>query len=211
MDIVSFFAYTSFSSPLLTLGLSVFIRNASRPVRLIQYLIGIGFIVDLVCLLLGKKGINTYPIGNLFLLFQAIIIYLIYNDALKTKKYTPTIAAFYGIIFILDFFFLNGPYALNSYFHSLSAVAFILFSLLYFRNLLIELPVDFVYRMPMVWINLGILLYYSGNLFLFVLNNYFSNGMDGNQRLVWALHNMLNIGKNIFFIIAVCQSLRKTS
>src|SRR5687767_8374941 len=105
MDFVSYLAYTSFFSPLLTLGLSVFIKSTSRPIRLIQYLIGIGFIVDLVCLLLGKQGINTYPIGNLFLIFQSVIIFLIYRDSLKIKKYTLVIALFYGAVYILDYFF----------------------------------------------------------------------------------------------------------
>jgi hypothetical protein len=211
MDIVFLIAYISFFTPLLTLGLSFFVRNAPAPIPLIRYLIAVGFTVDLVCLLLGKRGVNTYPIGNLFLLFQTIILFYIYRDVLKIRKYIPAIAVLYFVIFILDYFFIHGPFVLNSYSNSLSAVIFILFSLLYFRDLLIELPVDFVYRIPMVWVNLGILVYYSGNLFLFGLNNYFSDGVEGNQRIVWALHNILNIAKNIFFIVSVWQSLRKTN
>jgi hypothetical protein len=210
MDIVSLIAYTSFFTPLVILGTSFFVRNPTTPIRLIRYLTAIGFTVDLVCLLLGRRGLNTYSIGNVFLLFQAILLFYIYRDVLKIRKYIPAIIVSYFLIFLLDYFFINGPFALNSYSNSLSALIFILFSLLYFRNLLIELPVDFVYNIPMVWINLGILVYYSGNLFLFGLNNYFSDGQEGNQRIVWALHNMLNIAKNVFFLISVWQSLRKT-
>lgn len=211
MDIVSLIAYTSFFTPLVILGISFFVRNPTTPIRLIRYLTAIGFAVDLLCLLLGRRGVNTYSIGNVFLLFQTILLFYLYRDVLKIRKYIPAITVLYSVIFLLDYCFINGPFALNSYSNSLSALIFILFSLLYFRNLLIELPVDFVYNIPMVWINLGILVYYSGNLFLFGLNNYFSDGLEGNQRIVWALHNMLNIAKNIFFIISVWQSLRKTS
>ena len=63
----------------------------------------------------------------------------------------------------------------------------------------------------MVWISVGVLVYYSGNIFLFILNNYFSNRVDGNQGTLWIIHNLLNISKNLLFCIALWQSQHKIS
>ncbi|MEO7990866.1 MAG: hypothetical protein ABI663_15065, partial [Chryseolinea sp.] len=156
-------------------------------------------------------GINTYPIANFFFLFQALLLLILYKNALHIRLNYILIAVVYSFIFLVNYFFLEGPYQLNAYTFSLSGVIFILLSLLYFRHLLITLPSDSVHRLPMVWINIAVLMYYSGNLFLFILNNYFSMGEHGNQRAMWILHNALNISKNLLFLIALWQSLRKTN
>lgn len=211
MDIVFFIAYGSFLSPLLTLIVSLRLKETTYDIRLIQLLMAVSFLVDLGSLLLGQQGINTYPLGNAFFLIQSIIFALIFGDVLKIKTVSYIIAATYGVIFGVNFFFIQGPFILNSYSHSVSSVIFIFLSLIYFRHLLIKLPVAYVERMPMIWINISVLIYYSGNLFLFILNNYFTNGDDGNQRVMWIIHNLLNIVKNLLFLIAIWQNLRKTN
>jgi hypothetical protein len=211
MDIVFLVSYISFFSPLLSLGLSFRLKTVSYEIRLIQILMSVGFIIDLCCLILGTRGINTFPLGNIFFLIQSILFLLIYGNSLKIKKLTIPVTLCYSLVFLANYFFIQGPLKLNSFSHTLSSLIFILFSLLYFRYLLVKLPVVFVDRMPMVWINLSVLIYYSGNLFLFILNNYFTNGSDGNQRFMWIIHNSLNISKNLLLFIAIWQSLRKTN
>jgi hypothetical protein len=52
----------------------------------------------------------------------------------------------------------------------------------------------------LLWINSGILLYFSLNLFLFVMSSYILTKLDSEiSMLIWSFHNVNNIMKNILF------------
>lgn len=196
--------FTSWFSALLPLILSWRSRRSSRVVRLVVLMAASSFLFDLFCYVLGINKVNTYPPGNAYLLVQALIFLVIYRQALKIKNSLfYTIAGFYCLFFATNYFFIQGPYVVNSYSVVVGSVGFILLSLIYFRQLLNNLPEPFVHRVPMVWVNIAALIYFSGNLFLFMLYNYFVSA-------IWILHNMLNIAKNVLLFVAVWQSQRKT-
>ena len=210
MDIVIFIAYGSFASPLIPLLLSFRLTRALPEIRLIQLLLWIGFVFDLTSLLLGRSKVNTYPIGNMFFLVQTIILLLIYSEKFSESRiYLKIGGAIFTMFFLVNYFFIQGYNVLNFYSISLSALMFILLSLSYFAHLIRNLPEVYLHRMPMIWINIAVLVYYSGNLFLFIFNNYLSIGIGGNQRTMWILHNILNISKNAIFLVAIWQNLRK--
>lgn len=185
-----------------------FIRSKGRKLpilKLISLLCLLSFLFDLASYFLGSKGVNTYPIGNASMLVQAIILLLIYQDALKISKTLTLLSGFgYGCFFVVNYFWIQTPFLINSYSIAVSSILFIFLSLLYFRVLLKELPETFVHRIPMVWINIAVLIYYSGNLFLFMLYNYLMSG-------VWLLHNILVLVMNILFFVSIWQSQRKTT
>ncbi len=211
MNIIFFIAYLSTLSPLVVLTLCFRIKNISYELRLIRLLMLFSIVIDLACLFMSKNGINTHPLGNLFSLIQSIIFTLIFFNALKLKKFAIGAAIIYSTFFLINYFLIQSPYQFNSYSHTISSVLFILLALLYFKLLLKDLPEDFVYGIPMIWICVGVLVYYSGNIFLFILNNYFSNRVDGIQGTLWIIHNLLNISKNLLFFIALWQSQHKIS
>jgi hypothetical protein len=150
-------------------------------------------------------SINNYPVGNAYLLIQSLLLLAIYQEALKIKPtITYLLGGAYTAAFVANYFFLQGPYVVNSYSIVLSAVVFIVLSLLYFRQLLINLPETFVHRVPMVWVNSAVLIYFSGNLFIFMLFNYLMSS-------IWLLHNLLNVTKHVLLFVAVWQSQRTTT
>jgi hypothetical protein len=83
------------------------------------------------------------------------------------------------------------------------------FSLFYFYRLLNELPIIHIQHLPMFWVSVSVLTYYAGNFFLFLVKNYLVYGESGSHKLMWILHNLLNITKNLLFAIALWQSYRK--
>ena len=52
------------------------------------------------------------------------------------------------------------------------------------------------------------LTYYAGNLLLFLTNNYLTLGLEGSHQIMWVLHNLLNISKNMLFAIALWMNYR---
>jgi len=172
--------------------------------KLVGYISAFSFLFDLISFLLGWSRINTYPIGNAFLLLQTILFLMIYRDALKIPTYLfYSIGGTYSLFFMINYFLIQGPYIVNSYATVVGSVGFMVLSLLYFRQLLDNLPEPFIHRIPMVWVNIAALIYFSGNLFLFMLYNYIATVEN------WILHNLLNITKNLLLFVAVWQSQRK--
>ncbi|MBL7847735.1 MAG: hypothetical protein JNL40_09730 [Cyclobacteriaceae bacterium] len=178
-------------------------KSNPHVVRLVMLIAACSFLFDLLGYVLGMNKLSTYPAGNAYLLVQALIFLVIYREALKIKNpLFYAITGIYSLFFVTNYFYLQGPFIINSYSVVVGSVGFILLSLLYFRQLLNNLPEPFVHRIPMVWVNVAVLIYFGGNLFLFMLFNYFVSA-------IWILHNMLNITKNILLFVAVWQSQRK--
>ncbi len=203
MESFMIFAYTSSLSALLPIGLALRVRNALVIIRIITLLAAFSFLFDMVSLHYATKGINNYPINNLFSLVQTLLLLFVYREAFSWPRRTVYWAAgIYTILFLANYLLVQTPYKLNSYTYSISGLMLLVASLLYFRFLLKNLPETFVHRSPMIWINIAVLIYFGGNLFLFMLYNYFVSA-------IWILHNILNIAKNVLFFIAIWQSQRK--
>lgn len=180
------------------------LKSRKKPIiRFIFWLTLLSFLFDLASYALGMQRVNTYPIGNAFLLVQTLLFLAMYSDAeMASPTILRTVAVTYLLLFLADFFFIQGPFIINSYSIVVGSIGFVVLSLLYFRKLLNDLPSTHVHRISMVWVNIAVLIYYGGNLFLFGLYNFFISE-------VWIVHNILGFAKNIFLFIAIWQSQRK--
>ncbi len=117
-----------------------------------------------------------------------------------------------GLVYILFFIAELSVYShkqLNSYSITLTSLIFIFFSVRYFYFLMRDLPTDQIQRLPMFWVNTGVLTYFAGGLFLFAMRNYVITVFNDNQTTYWSFHNFLNIVKNLLFAVALWQDLRK--
>jgi hypothetical protein len=201
-----YFAHVSLLSPLLPLLLYLRARRISKELRLIRNLLIVGFVFDASSLFLALKGINTNPIANLFLLIQAVVLFEVFKIKLPgIRSLINAVEIAFAGLFTINYFFVQGYLVLNTYTVSISCIIFVFLSHYYFSHLLRSLPEFFVHRMPMIWINIAVLVYYSGNLFVFLFNDHFV------MTTSWIIHNMLNITKNTLFAVAVWQNLRTTS
>jgi len=86
--------------------------------------------------------------------------------------------------------------------HTLTAqcVLFISLSLLYFYQLLQQQPVLALERQPLFWLNAGVLLYFSVNLFVFLLQNLLPTA---DSLAVWSIHSVVNILANFFYALGL--------
>jgi len=60
----------------------------------------------------------------------------------------------------------------------------------------------------MFWVTFAVLCYYGGTLVLFLMNNLMLGKYLASHRMLWILHNICNILKNILLAIALWQSYR---
>jgi hypothetical protein len=202
-----FIAYFSAGSVLIPLAWLLFTRQYRDAIgRLLFYLLTTSLVSDLIGAVLFNLSLNSYIIVNFFLLVQFLICFSLLTSVEKASLYTRVIPIGFSLLFLINYFFVQKPTVFNSYSNSMACLILMYFSLRYFYTLLRDLPTENVMHLPLFWIAIGVLTYYSGNLLLFIVNNYLTLGINGSHSTMWILHNLLNISKNIFFTIAIWQN-----
>jgi hypothetical protein len=128
---------------------------------------------------LGKRGKNVFLIINICFFIFGMVNMISYQES-----------------------------SINTYTLILESILVIIFSLYYFYWLLRVLPTSQLQRLPMFWLNSAHIIYFSGNLFLFVFTSYLVNVLNNNLLVYWTIHNILGIIEGFMIIVALWLDLR---
>lgn len=205
MKILLVIAYLSAGSVAIPLFLSFRTHKyISGDIFPLVILLIISLVSDLILLMLFKFSINNYAVVNLYLIIQFLICYrLLYGPDYFRDALSISILTGFVLFFIVDMLFIQGLGVYNSFSNTLASFILIYLCLRFYNKLINELPTQSIYKDPSFWIATSILIYYSGNFFLFVVNNYLTLGIDGSHQVIWVFHNILNITKNLLFGVAL--------
>ncbi len=203
------FAYCSIYSAIFPsiIGLYSF-KTLSPSIRIVSLFVMASFILDNIALYFP---IYANEVNNGFRLIEFICLLILYRSIFQKSKNEGVYASLglgYLIFFLIELL-LNTQKQLNSYSITLTSLVFIVFSVRYFYLLIRDLPTDRIQRLPMFWVNTGVLTYFAGGLFLFAMRNYLISAFQDDQTIYWTFHNFLNIVKNLLFAVALWQDLRK--
>jgi hypothetical protein len=165
---------------------------------------------DGISLIMVYKELNSWPIVNLFFLAQFVVMYFVFSSEYRSRFNKVAFCVFF-VYAIVNYFFLQTPGYFNSNTSYAGALIMLLLALFYLFRLFRELPVERVQDLPMLWISFAVLIYFGGTLFLFLFNNYLITNEPGTHRIIWVLHNMLNVAKNVFLSIALWKHYRQTT
>ncbi|MCI5080211.1 MAG: hypothetical protein MRY78_00890 [Saprospiraceae bacterium] len=141
-------------------------------------------------------GYTALEFGLLAIIFaQALPPYLTRRSVLAISF------AFVGFV-VLDMVWLSGVEQFNNYSTAVESLILIFFSLVFFYKTLQELQIRYLEKAPLFWISVGVLLYFSGSLFIFLFTNYVNSS---NQALfiIWGIHGIFGILLNLFYALAL--------
>lgn len=166
-------------------------------------------IADLSSALLLTLKINPNYAASVFYIFALPLISIIYYMAIG-RIHKETLLCFSLICSVfgsINLFFVQKE-TINSYTLILLSIIIILYCLYYFYWLIKELPTMHLHRLPMFWINSAFMVYFSGNLFLFVFTSYLVQVLNSNLLVYWSLHNFLGIIEFSLIIFALWMDLQ---
>jgi hypothetical protein len=153
---------------------------------------------DLLALYLFQHKLSTVLLFNVYYLLFFLLLAWFYSDVLsdRTRRRVVVGVMIYAIGFLFVTVFLQ---ALNEYqtmLWTLAGAITIVFSISYFLNVFsTTAPTE---DSGLLWINSGILFYFSFNLFLFVIGKYILTELEPELGFIlWSFHNVNNIIKNI--------------
>lgn len=203
MKLLLLFAYISILSAFIpTIAGLVLWKQLPRNLKLILLVSVISLIADGISFILIRYGVSTWPVLNLFYTIQLTVLF----TALAHQRPILVLRIiFYACICfaVLNFFFIQTPKTFNTYTAYVGGILMIISSISFLYQLMNEMPVEKVQTLPMFWLAFGVLVYYGGTLFLFLFNNYLISHLPKSHQIIWALHNALNIIKNVFLFISL--------
>ncbi len=138
------------------------------------------------------------------------IVSFVYNNAThkKFKWLFLSLSAVYTLGGLLNLLFhqKDSLASINMFFSSL---ILILYSLLYFYQLMKELPAVHLHRYYMFWINSAFLFYGAGTIFLFAFTQYVINAFNQDFVNYWQAHKILYILQQVLILIGVSYNMKE--
>ena len=190
-------------------------RYASRPAHIIGILIIVSGACDLIGLLLFNRDQSTVVLFNTYYALMFALLTWFYYEVLfvKSRKIIIWIGlAIYVLSFVLVTSFVQSFLQYQTLMWVISAIILIIYSIAYFFHSLSTISASGYFGYGLIWINIGIMIYFCLNLFLFLMGNYVLTRLDPEtSAMIWSSHNINNILKNILFAIGISFSKKKVA
>lgn len=183
------------------------IRYASRQVHIIGILIIVSGLCDLIGLLLFEHRQSTIVLFNTYYALLFALLTWFYYEVLfvNTRRIMIWIGlAVYIQSFILVTVFVQNFLEYQTLMWLITALIMITYSIAYFFYSLSAITSSGYFGYSLIWINIGVMIYFCLNLFLFVMGNYVLTKLDPEtSALIWSSHNINNIIKNVLFAVGI--------
>lgn len=174
------------------------------------FIISALFDLALVLITAVRWGSKMYLI-HLFIAISVIFFGLIYYHAFYApvlKKITAFLASAVLLTVLLNAFFIQGIRTYPSLSNTVQSVLFTALSLLYFYQLFNRQEFIHIEKQALFWINAGVLIYFSVNIFMFMLYNQLPSQ---ERALYYEIHSVTNIFVNILYAIGLFCKPQKTT
>ena len=170
-------------------------RHLAREFKPFFYLLLISLVVDVSCIILGAKGVNNMFLMNAFLPIEFLFIVVFYkrffDSFLKSIIHYLVLFLFFILLSFEAFVMrINGTF---NYSNSVEFIILIIYSLISFLFIMKNLVYNNLLETPFFWINSSVLIYFSGNLFLFIFSRYVQTHYRSDFKSLFAIHSILHI------------------
>ena len=178
-------------------------RLIDKRLRVIVFLLVIGFLADVYSQYLSIKGKPNFIVYNLFILFETLLLLVYYFHLLSSKVYRTVIiilSTVFTLVFIYEYIKSNGSKKYLDIFAVVGNIVIIILSIAYFfKQISSPENLDF-YKNPRFWVVSAYLIYSAGTLFLFL---YISTLSMADQQRDYILNYIFLIPKSILLSIAM--------
>lgn len=159
-------------------------------------LLAVTFFIEIVNIFCSLRGINNMFIFDLFTPVEFILFALFYKSFFDTitKSYIHyIIIVLFLVTAAFDTFFINDLLTINNFSDSIECIVFILYSLIAFFFIMKRLMYENLLNTSFFWINIAILIYFAGNLFLFLFSSHLQQNDHAQYLALYNIHSVTNI------------------
>lgn len=203
---------SALSAVLPLMAAAVNIRHLDRILKTAAALFLLAALFELILVLSIRAGFaNNMPLIHLYIAVSVTFFSLIYYRAFQAaalRRLVMALGPAVVLMVLLNAAFIQGIWAYPSLSNTLQSIALIMFSLLFFYQIFTRQEYVHIEKQPMFWINSGVLIYFSVNIFLFMLFNLV---IAQQQQELYAIHSVTNIFSNILYGIGLLCKPHKTT
>lgn len=161
----------------------------------------------------------TVDVTNWFIIYSILSFwcYTYYFYVLLNKRFKPLFILF-TVVFVLNRLALHFPisplFDLNQLFKdgissSIDTLVFLVCSIVWFRQLFLEMNEDSLFKQPDFYIVSGLNIYYCGTVFLFLIAHKIHELNPKALSNIWTMNIVMNIVFRILMIVALFVQRKK--
>ena len=149
--------------------------------------------------------------GNLFLLpidsvLEFGLLAWIYRQVLRPSWASRALPVAVGAFTVWGLLIYSQPgkiYQFNTWQRFAESLLVLGLVLLYFYKVIRELVIVHLEREPMFWVSMGLLIYFAGNVFIFISGNYVLQRSEALSTRLWDIHALFYIVLNSLYALAL--------
>jgi hypothetical protein len=181
--------------------------TASISIRTILLIITLSFSSDIIMVTLLHFKIKNLPVANVYGLLEGLLFLFFFYQKLPDYRSAIRIASIlFLLLYLADIIFITELVVFNAYSRTLEAAMLIILSVLFFLTLFQKETDIFIDNNAEFWIVVGVLVYFSGAFFSFLLSTDILSVSPDRFYSSWILHNVSNLIKNIIFAISLWKA-----
>lgn len=189
----------------LIIGLLKFNR-LQKDQRILVYLIVVTTLTESLGEVLWRMKTNNLFLNHLYAVIEFVLIaylYTLHLNGLIKIIYLRILMIAFVLFALVNTLFFQRLTEFNSNVTFTESLLLIVFSILYFYKLLRDLQHRRLERVPMFWINMSVLTYFSGALMLFHVANELIPVPLEERAMVWGTHALFNIVHYFLYGVAL--------
>lgn len=180
-------------------------HSTTRPIHIIGLLVIVSGLSDMAGYVLMLQQQSTIVLFNLYYMVLFGLLTWFYYRVLFAptgRVWAWLGSGFYVLAFIAITAFAQPFSQYQTLLWLVTAVIMIIYSVAYFFYSLSGAGSSGYFASGNIWINIGVMIYFVMNLYLFVMGDYVLTQLDAEtSALIWSSHNLNNILKNTLFAI----------
>ena len=146
---------------------------------------------------------NNMPGLHFFICVEFSFFTYMYASYFIKRKLIRIVILINLFIFLLlaitDAFLINDIWHPNTLSRTYASISLVAYSLIFFYFLLKDDISYYSWEYPMFWINIGVLLYFSVNLFYFMMIKYLIENAEYTGKIGLYMHGFVNLLANILY------------
>lgn len=152
-------------------------------------------LLEILVFYTALQDINNRILSYICTLTEGVLLGLCYYSFMNFK-FKNVFFLLFSVILVstisLDLI-LNGLVKLNTLSRNAECTLLSFIALFYFYSLLKKPEIKNIFSSPLFWFNTGVLIYFSGNIFLFLFSNYLDEKNPDAYLAFNGIHSVLNI------------------
>jgi hypothetical protein len=181
-------------------------RWVDRVLLLIFYYLLLDGIVNLFGVVLFRSHINNLPLLHIYTVLEFLLLSFFYTKLLKgvlARNIIRFLMVLFPLLCIINFTFFQSILRFNTYTRPLEILLIMGYSLAYFAQANEANEVKSWSSNSLIWVNIGIVLYFSGALFIYSFSNfttaYTSPKYQSLNLFIWDIHAALLLCMYLLF------------